>query len=79
MKKALVTGVSWDTGIGFAITEQLVRDGYYVYAVYHNEQATAKRVIEEKYQDSVKCLRCNLADRGGGIFASRYATQDDAS
>ena len=28
MKRALVTGVSWDTGIGFAITKQLVEDGY---------------------------------------------------
>lgn len=63
MKKALVTGVSWDTGIGFAITKQLVCDGYYVYAIYHSEDSTAKEILENEYQDSVKCIQCDLADR----------------
>ena len=34
MKKALVTGVSWDTGIGYAISKQLIEDGYFVYEIY---------------------------------------------
>ena len=46
MKKALVTGVSWDTGLGFAITKQLIEDGYFVYAVYHSEDSTAKTILE---------------------------------
>ena len=41
MKNALVTGVSWTTGIGFAISRQLIADGFYVYAVYHSEDSTA--------------------------------------
>lgn len=63
MKKALVTGVSWDTGIGFAITKQLVCDGYYVYAIYHSEDATAKEILEKEHQNSVKCIQCDLTDR----------------
>ena len=63
MKKALVTGVSWDTGIGFAITKQLVNDGYFVYAVYHSDESTAKSVLEQDYPSSVKCIQCDLTDR----------------
>ena len=62
-KKALVTGVSWDTGIGFAITKQLVNDGYFVYAVYHSDESTAKSVLEQDYPSSVKCIQCDLTDR----------------
>ena len=63
MKRALVTGVSWETGIGFAITKQLVEDGYFVYAVYHNEESTAKPILEEQYFDSTECIGCDLEDR----------------
>lgn len=63
MKKALVTGVSWDTGIGFAITKQLVADGYHVFAVYHSEDSTAKEVLEANYPDSVECIQCDLTNR----------------
>lgn len=63
MKKAIVTGVSWTTGIGYAITEQLVKDGYYVYAVYHSQDSTAKEAIEEQYTNSAECLQCDLTDR----------------
>lgn len=63
MKNALVTGVSWDTGIGFAITKQLVEDGFYVYAVYHSNESTAKRILEQDYAASVKCIQCDLTNR----------------
>lgn len=63
MRKALVTGVSWDTGIGFAITKQLVEDGYYVYAVYHSDESTAKEVLEHDCGKDVKCIQCDLTDR----------------
>lgn len=63
MKRALVTGVSWDTGIGFAITKQLVEDGYYVYAVYHSVESTAKVILERDYYEKVKCIQCDFTNR----------------
>ena len=63
MKKAVVTGVSWDTGLGFAITKQLVEDGYFVYAIYHSDESTAKDILERDFADSVKCVQCDLTDR----------------
>lgn len=63
MKRALVTGVSWDTGLGFAITKQLVEDGYYVYAIYHSDESTAKEILEQDYSDTVECIQCDLTDR----------------
>ena len=51
MKKALVTGVSWDTGIGYAISKQLIEDGYFVYAIYHSKDSTAKEKLEKNYKD----------------------------
>lgn len=62
MKKALVTGVSWTTGIGFAISKQLVEDGYCVYAVYHSEDSTAKEEFSEVH-NSIEFIQCDLADR----------------
>lgn len=63
MKRALVTGVSWDTGLGFAITKQLVEDGYYVYAIYHSDESTAKEILEQDYSDTVECIQCDFTDR----------------
>lgn len=63
MKKALVTGVSWDTGIGFAITKQLVEDGYFVYAIYHSDESTSKEILSSQYADSVECIQCDLTAR----------------
>ena len=62
MKKALVTGVSWTTGIGFAITKRLIKDGYYVYAVYHSDDSTAKEYYDEN-PDNVEFIQCDLTDR----------------
>lgn len=62
MKKALVTGVSWTTGIGFAVTQQLIKDGYFVYAIYHSEESTAKEYYDN-YPDNVEFIQCDLADR----------------
>ncbi|TGY91321.1 SDR family NAD(P)-dependent oxidoreductase [Petralouisia muris] len=63
MKRALVTGVSWDTGIGFAITKQLVSDGYYVYAIYHSEDSTALEILSKEFKDRVQCIQCDLTNR----------------
>ena len=62
MKKALVTGVSWTTGIGFAISKQLIEDGYYVYAVYHSEESTAKDEFKNN-SNCIEFIQCDLADR----------------
>lgn len=62
MKKALVTGVSWTTGIGFSVTQQLIKDGYFVYAVYHSEESTAKEYYDN-HPDNVEFIQCDLADR----------------
>ena len=62
MKKAIVTGVSWTTGIGFAVTQQLIKDGYFVYAVYHSEESTAKEYYDS-HPDNVEFIQCDLANR----------------
>jgi len=62
MKKALVTGVSWTTGIGFAISKQLIADGFYVYAVYHSEDSTAKEFYDNN-PDNIMFLQCDLSQR----------------
>ena len=62
MKKALVTGVSWTTGIGFATVKQLVDEGYFVYAVYHSDDSTAKEFFDSN-PSNVKFIQCDLSDR----------------
>lgn len=62
MKKALVTGVSWTTGIGFAISKQLIQDGYFVYAIYHSEDSTAKVALEND-DHNIEFIRCDLENR----------------
>lgn len=61
MKKAIVTGVSWTTGIGYAIVKQLIEDGYFVFAVYHSEDSTAKEDISS-LGENVQFIQCDLAD-----------------
>ena len=80
MKKALVTGVSWDTGIGFAITKQLIEDGYFVYAIYHSDESTGKEILTSKYAESVECIQCDLTDREQiiSLIAKLKNTQLDA-
>ena len=62
MKNALVTGVSWTTGIGFAISKQLIADGFYVYAVYHSEDSDAK-VFYDQNPDNIEFVQCDLSKR----------------
>lgn len=62
MKKALVTGVSWTTGIGFATVKQLVEEGFFVYAVYHSDDSTAKEYYDAN-PSNVKFIQCDLSDR----------------
>ncbi len=62
MKNALVTGVSWTTGIGFAISQQLIEDGFYVYAVYHSNDSSAKEFYEQN-PNNIEFLQCDLSQR----------------
>lgn len=62
MKKALVTGVSWTTGIGFAICKQLIADGFYVYAIYHSADSTAKEFYNQN-PDNIEFFQCDLSKR----------------
>lgn len=76
MKNALVTGVSWTTGIGFAISKQLIEDGFYVYAVYHSEDSTAKEFYEQN-PNNIKFLQCDLSKRESLNSLIRYFTDSD--
>jgi NAD(P)-dependent dehydrogenase (short-subunit alcohol dehydrogenase family) len=76
MKKALITGVSWTTGIGFAVSKQLIADGYYVYAVYHSEDSTAKEFYE-KNPNNIEFLQCDLSKRNSLKSLISYFTSSD--
>lgn len=62
MKIAIVTGVSWKTGIGFAITKRLLKDGFFVYALYHSENA-CQQILTEEEQSRCQFLQINLESR----------------
>ena len=62
MKNALVTGVSWTTGIGFAVSKQLMKDGYYVYAVYHDLDSTSKKYYDNN-PSCIEFIQCDLAQK----------------
>ena len=76
MKKALVTGVSWTTGIGFAISKQLIDDGFYVYAVYHSEDSTAKEFYEQN-PNNIEFLQCDLSKRDSLKSLISFFTSSD--
>jgi 3-oxoacyl-[acyl-carrier protein] reductase len=59
MKTILVTGAT--RGIGRAITEKLLSEGYAVYGVYKESSEQADELIS-KYGDAVKLFQANLAD-----------------
>lgn len=59
MKTILVTGAT--RGIGRAITEKLLSEGYKVYGVYKESGEQAKE-LTEKYGDAITLLQADLAD-----------------
>jgi len=59
MKTILLTGAT--RGIGRAITEKLLAEGYKVYGVY-KESAEQAKELTEKYGDAITLLQADLAD-----------------
>lgn len=59
MKTILVTGAT--RGIGRAITEKLLSEGYKVYGVY-KESAEQAKELTEKYGDAITLLQADLAE-----------------
>lgn len=59
MKTILVTGAT--RGIGRAITEKLLTEGYKVYGVYRESSGKAHE-LAEKYGENITLVQANLAD-----------------
>lgn len=62
MKTALVTGVSRTNGIGFAICRKLLKEGFFVYAIYNSENS-CEGVILEEFKGMSKFIQCDFTDR----------------
>lgn len=62
-KAALVTGVSRETGIGYAICRQLLSEGYFVHAVYNSENL-CEESLKKKYGDNnIEMHQVDFTDR----------------
>ena len=55
--KALVTGGC--RGLGKTFTEELIKRGYSVYAVY-NKSVDGALELEDEYTDKIKCIKCDI-------------------
>jgi len=58
-KTAIVTGAS--RGIGRCIAQRLVRDGFFVAAVYNSSEEAAKE-LEKELSPNVKAYKCDVSD-----------------
>ena len=61
-KNAIVTGVSRQTGIGYAICRQLLSEGYCVHAAYHSENECGAS-LESQFPNQVFMHQVEFADR----------------
>ncbi len=59
MKNILVTGVS--RGIGKAVAELLVKEGYFVYGVYNTNKKAGEKLVEEL--KNIKIFQCDFSNR----------------
>lgn len=60
MKNAYVAGASG--GIGSAIVESLIKDGFKVWGTYHQDQAAADKLTSAFGKDKVQMLSLNITD-----------------
>lgn len=58
MKKVLITGVS--KGIGKAIAQKLLKEGYYVWGTYNTDKVGAEDLL--KISRNLKLIKCNFED-----------------
>lgn len=61
-KTALVTGVSRPSGIGFAICNQLLSEGYFIHATYNSENK-CEIEFKEKYPEQFKMYKVDFCNR----------------
>jgi NAD(P)-dependent dehydrogenase (short-subunit alcohol dehydrogenase family) len=62
MKRALVTGVSRTTGIGFAICKQLLLEGFFVHATYNSENKCESK-FDVKYKEYICMHQIDFTNR----------------
>ena len=62
-KYAVVTGGT--KGIGRAVSEKLLKNGYRVFAVYASDDAAAEKFMEDSfsYKDRISLIKCDLSTR----------------
>ena len=65
-KKALVIGASG--GIGKAISEQLLKDGYFTYLHYNNDELSVTNLMNKYGQQTVKPVQADLSSYDGVIM-----------
>ena len=63
MKKALITGVSRQSGIGYGICKRLLENGYYIIAT-RNQDNECEEYLKGKYPNAVEFIKCDFIDRG---------------
>lgn len=61
-KSALVTGVSRETGIGYAICRNLLSEGYFVHVVYNSENR-CEESLRKDYGDNIEMHQVDFTNR----------------
>src|SRR5438552_3489536 len=76
VKTALITGVSREAGLGFAVARELADQGFHVLLTARNHAAVeplAARLREDGY--AATALQLDLADRASMDEAAKYLTE----
>ncbi|WP_096154578.1 MULTISPECIES: elongation factor P 5-aminopentanone reductase [Bacillus] len=61
--RALIIGASG--GIGKAISEQLIHDGYFTYLHYNNDEKTVNQMVNQYGQEKVRPVQADLSSYDG--------------
>lgn len=62
MKTALITGVSWASGLGYELTRRLLNENFFVYAIYHSENE-CETLLKDEFNGKFKFIQCDLSKR----------------